>query len=132
MAKSDTGYSNTMPPARRSFSDAVDSASAAPVSSDETPLLRNDAVKPKFQRVIVAISVILLISQVGNFIAMAPQTAILEGIICREHAPLSSESEDGLCKSEPVQTELALVLGWKDTFEMIPGTLSLNLKTQCV
>lgn len=63
--------------------------------------------------------------------AQAPQTAIFEEIICRHHAVQSRGANatiDGVdpCKSELVQGELALVLGYKDTFDVLPGEFGVQ------
>lgn len=68
-----------------------------------------------------------------------PQTAVFEEIICRITMLVSirlalgtrswtQELENALldpnaCKSEAVQGELAIVIGHKDTFDVIPGSL---------
>ncbi|KAJ5419500.1 uncharacterized protein N7487_003050 [Penicillium crustosum] len=69
----------------------------------------------------------------------APQTAIFEAIICRDYQASLRRTGAGnaildsgisnalldsnLCKSEIVQGELAIVIGYKDTFDVIPGLL---------
>lgn len=74
--------------------------------------------------------VLILAVDFGFFMASAPQTAIFEEIICRNHG-LQSRASNGTsggvdpCKSELVQGELALVLGYKDTFDVLPGEFGI-------
>ena len=74
--------------------------------------------------IILSISVTILILDIGSFIAQAPQTAIFEDIICKQYykslASVHKLNNEG-CKIEPVQSDVALITGWKDTFETIPG-----------
>ncbi|KAJ5676528.1 uncharacterized protein N7477_002161 [Penicillium maclennaniae] len=98
------------------------------------PLLANtirDVRVPRTSRsrkllVFLVCSVLILAVDFGFFMAAAPQTAVFEEIICRNHGlqPRSSNGTSGgldPCKSELVQGELALVLGYKDTFDTLPG-----------
>jgi hypothetical protein len=75
-------------------------------------------------------AIILLATDFGFFMAQAPQTAIFEEIICRNHGLRSRDANatiDGVdCKSESVQSELALILGWKDTFDVLPGEFGVR------
>jgi hypothetical protein len=65
----------------------------------------------------------------GHFIGTAPQLKIFEDIICENYkrsldqqAPYANTDFDGsICKSEPVQSELALISGWKNTLDVLPG-----------
>ncbi|KAJ5205015.1 uncharacterized protein N7498_005894 [Penicillium cinerascens] len=80
--------------------------------------------------VLIACSTFILAADFGFFMAQAPQTAIFEEIICRHHAIQSrgiNATIDGVdpCKSELVQGELALILGYRDTFDVLPGILLL-------
>lgn len=66
--------------------------------------------------------------------AQPPQLQIFEDIICRNYVQSinATSSNDGLlssgiaaevdniCKSPVVQKELALVTGWKNTFDTLP------------
>jgi hypothetical protein len=81
--------------------------------------------------VLVVCSVVLLSVEFGFFMAQAPQTAIFEEIICRNHGLRSRTANgpsDGTdpCKSELVQGELALILGYKETFDVLPGQFGLQ------
>jgi hypothetical protein len=78
--------------------------------------------------------IFVLAADFGNDMSLAPQTAIFEQIICRNQGLLSSGggtpssgnppvNGSDPCKSEVVQAELALVLGYKDMFEVLPSIL---------
>ncbi|KAM3497389.1 hypothetical protein MY10362_009260 [Beauveria mimosiformis] len=82
-------------------------------------------------KVTVAASVIILISDVVATVPMTPRLVIFEDIICRNYYDAwgggrgggSGDSRMGDCKVEPVQAELAVINGWKETFDTIPGVL---------
>ncbi|KAJ6111215.1 hypothetical protein N7486_003450 [Penicillium sp. IBT 16267x] len=63
----------------------------------------------------------------GVYLSVAPQTAIFEQIICRKYQEFrnvgnTTHGEDP-CKSEAVQGELALILGYKEGFDVLPTVL---------
>jgi MFS family permease len=112
----------------------------AETAADETqPLLANASTgatpgrsKSKKLMILLMCSIFVLAVDFGNDIGLAPETAIFEQIICRNQGLLSSGGEspptatlpvDGSdpCKSEAVQGELALVLGYKSMFEVLPS-----------
>ncbi|KAM3523409.1 hypothetical protein MY4038_008209 [Beauveria bassiana] len=81
---------------------------------------------PTVFKVTVAVSVIILISDVVASVPMTPRLVIFEDIICRNYYDAwggSGDSRLGDCKVEPVQAELAVINGWKETFDTIPGVL---------
>jgi hypothetical protein len=79
------------------------------------------------QYIILSISAIILILDISSCVAVVPQTVILEDIVCSKYysslvyATSGTKFDGDRCKIEPVQSEVALVNGWKDTFEAIPG-----------
>lgn len=87
--------------------------------------------KSRSKRLVVVIACGFLVfgAQFGTYLTIPSQTAIFEEIICRKylqsHGPwdsLPDASPNGdFCKSEEVQGELALVIGYKDGLDMIPG-----------
>lgn len=88
--------------------------------------VRSPSSSSKKLLVLVVCSIIIMSVDFGFFMAQAPQTAIFEEIICRNHGLQSrtaNGTSDGIdpCKSELVQGELALILGYKETFEVLPG-----------
>ncbi|GAD97260.1 hypothetical protein PVAR5_5933 [Paecilomyces variotii No. 5] len=78
--------------------------------------------------VMIAASTLILAMDFGFYLTAAPQMKIFEDIVCRDYlaalgkAAKTSITED-ICKSEPVQSELALVNGWKETSDVLPGIL---------
>jgi hypothetical protein len=112
-------------------------------SDDTTPLLSSDAgetgddtisnSKSKFKThfgVVLSLCAVMLILDISNYIAVAPETAILEDIVCHNyyrdsyHSKFGDVSQNERCKVEPVQSELALINGWKDALDTIPGKWS--------
>lgn len=111
--------------------------------SEAQPLLINDADGPhsanisksKSNRLLILVvcGFLTFASQFGTYLSIPSQTAIFEQIICRNQLQLRepwnafpniADNED-FCKSEEVQSELALVIGYKDGLDMIPGTSRL-------
>ncbi|THY32782.1 hypothetical protein D6D01_02447 [Aureobasidium pullulans] len=81
---------------------------------------------------IISIAVIVFMLEVSSAIAITPQIQILEAIVCEKYydrtsLAISHPSNDQSCKTEPIQTEVALINGWKNTFEMVPGTKKVIL-----
>ncbi|EJP63623.1 MFS transporter [Beauveria bassiana ARSEF 2860] len=72
---------------------------------------------------IVLISVVA--ADFGNALSLAPQLKLYESLICRRiFGRVAANDGDGgdlICKSPRVQSELAILIGWKDTFDQIPG-----------
>ncbi|KAK4864022.1 hypothetical protein LT330_010232 [Penicillium expansum] len=104
--------------------------------TDETaPLLGSHTIKPaqhpKKLLVSIVCAIFLLSADFGFFMSTAPQIAVYEEIICRNYqATLHGAGNDTLippevnpCKSEAVQGELALVIGYQNTFDVVPGLL---------
>ena len=105
------------------------------VAAHETQPLLGDAseasishrLKSKRLMILIMIAIFALGVDLGNDMGLAPQTAIFERIICRNYGLLSTGNPpvngSDPCKSEAVQAELALVLGYKDMFEVLPSIL---------
>lgn len=77
-------------------------------------------------RVITLVCTLLLLLDIAGFLGMAPQMQIFEDIICQNYYTHQPSQIDTLpvnerCKIEPVQSELAIIQAWKDTFEHLPG-----------
>ncbi|KAJ5627096.1 hypothetical protein N7528_004523 [Penicillium herquei] len=75
-----------------------------------------------------AVSALILAMDFGFFIGAAPQTEIFQDIICQNYLAASGNHTDkipteDICKSTPVQSELVLVNGWKDTSDVLAGML---------
>jgi hypothetical protein len=101
-------------PLLSSSSERVDIATASPFSSTW---------------IIVIVCLILITLGGGDQLMTAPETRLFEAIICRtyyeSHDP-GSIGRDGwvpelLCKIEPVESEVALLLGWQTFFDCLPS-----------
>ncbi|KAF4164615.1 hypothetical protein CNMCM6936_008899 [Aspergillus lentulus] len=97
---------------------------------EETPLLGHDHAPEsgRFTRarwVLIALSLGIIAVNFGSYLAMAPQIQIFESIICQklhpETALLTTKERNARCKAPDVQGELALVNGWKETLDTLPG-----------
>lgn len=86
--------------------------------------------KPWITLVVLGLLLITIVD-VGAFLADPPRTRIFEANIClsyyREHDP-SVISADGtilesLCKIDAVQKKLAMIFGFQDLFDALPGIL---------
>lgn len=81
-------------------------------------------------RVMVIASSIIFFVNFGISTGAAPQLKIFEDIICQSYINNHDEEtphriidfDENICKSEPVQSELALVSGWKNTLDVLLGT----------
>jgi hypothetical protein len=96
------------------------------------PLLATDSSvtptrKSKKLLILIVCSIFLLSAEFGFFMSTAPQTAVFEDIICRNYEAGLNRTKNGTlpdpnpCKSEAVQGELAIIIGYKDTFDTIPS-----------
>ncbi|GMG47330.1 unnamed protein product [Aspergillus oryzae var. brunneus] len=91
--------------------------------------LQNDADRrshhgpvPSVFAVTITACMVMLILDITSAVPTAPRMVIFEDIICRNHyAAWWDISKLGDCKVKAVQGELALINGWKETFEKIPG-----------
>ncbi|KAH1909192.1 uncharacterized protein AFUA_5G12740 [Aspergillus fumigatus Af293] len=68
-------------------------------------------------RILAISSIVFFFVDFGFYLTVPAQTRIFEEIICRQY------TAQGDCKIAPVQSELAAVNGWKDTFDALPGIL---------
>ncbi|KAJ5720497.1 MFS general substrate transporter [Penicillium malachiteum] len=78
--------------------------------------------------VMIAACTLVLAMDFGFYLTAAPQTEVFENIICQNYMAALGEhadktSTEDICKSKPVQSELALVNGWKDTSDVLAGIL---------
>lgn len=85
--------------------------------------------RPSAFRTILSAAAVLLILNIGSHITFAPQTAILQDIVCAKYyadnavLPFPPPSQGDRCKIEPVQSEVAHINAWKDVFEALPGII---------
>lgn len=73
--------------------------------------------------ILVVGSLVVLLADFGPYLAIPAQTKLLEDIICQRYyasqgLPLGHEND---CKIPHVQSELAVINGWKDTFDALPS-----------
>ncbi|CAI7565045.1 unnamed protein product [Penicillium bialowiezense] len=98
------------------------------------PLLAHTTSALESKKIVVftVCAVLLLAVDFGFYMSNAPQLAVFEDIICRNYKETLRRTGEALtpsliegnpCKSEAVQGELALVIGYKDTFDVLPGLL---------
>lgn len=89
--------------------------------------------KKKKPWILLCILVFLLVAiiDVGAFLAEAPKTRVYEANICLHYYQRVDPSKilpDGtvdeeLCKVDEVQRKMAMIFGWQDLFDAIPGIL---------
>lgn len=80
-------------------------------------------------RVMLVAAFLMFSVNFGHYMGTAPQLKIFEDIICQnykqslnqENSHARTAFDDNICKSEPVQSELALISGWKNTLDVLPG-----------
>ncbi|PYI35294.1 MFS multidrug transporter [Aspergillus indologenus CBS 114.80] len=95
----------------------------------EDPIQAQDTAKSPSSSSWVTLVVLLcggaVLFDLANSLGSAAQTAIMENIVCKHYysTAASGHLDADSCKIEPIQTEIALIAGWKDTFETIPGIL---------
>ncbi|KAJ5382218.1 Major facilitator superfamily domain general substrate transporter [Penicillium concentricum] len=75
------------------------------------------------RRLLLLVCLCVVAADFGNYLGYAPHIEIIESIICRQAGSNNSFGVDDNCKSPHVQGELALINGWKDTFDQVPGIL---------
>lgn len=100
-------------------------------ASDDTPLLGSKpAQAAATTRYVVAVSFALVVlADFASYLMDAPQTSILETIICdRHYASVSSNSRQNGndtrdCTVAPVQAELAMIVQLSNTFNLVPGLI---------
>ncbi|KAK4165567.1 major facilitator superfamily domain-containing protein [Cladorrhinum sp. PSN259] len=115
--------------------------------SDDHPAALEEPLGPKPMSVksilftmLTSAGVVFLLD-IGNSLSLAPQTAILESIVCqryyeRLHGQLNWQYQGNVsviswgaggtdkdCKIGPIQSQVAFINGWKDVCETLPGIL---------
>jgi MFS family permease len=86
--------------------------------------------KPWVFLVVLALLLVAIID-VGAYLGEPPKTRIYETNICLSYCRTHDASVIGpdgtipekLCKIDAVQQKLAMIFGWQDTFDAIPGIL---------
>ena len=102
------------------------------VASDHSASDALSAPKKKpWMRLCVLGLLLIAIVDVGAFLAEPPRTRIFEANIClsyyRQHDASAIGVDDTIpeskCKIDAVQQKLAMIFGWQDMFDAIPGIL---------
>ncbi|KAM4064466.1 major facilitator superfamily protein [Hirsutella rhossiliensis] len=95
----------------------------APRQDETTPLLQAPSTPNGGPwRAILCTALTFLLLSIGSHISLAPQTAILQDIICRDYYNSDSLGPDR-CKIDAVQSQVAVINGWRDVFESLPAML---------
>ena len=100
----------------------------------ETALQAARAVNVK--ATVSIVTVLIALAMFSSFMSIPAQNVIFEQIICDQYFSTSNgtsripfppkDGTSGLqdpCKAVPVQSELGYVIGWKDTFEVLPSLI---------
>lgn len=91
-------------------------------ASEYTPLLE-PSTRPQDRssrwRVLALICFIVLIQDFAEYLSQAPQTEIWLEVVTRKFCPVGQDGPE--CQMDRVQREVALLQGWKDTLEQVPG-----------
>jgi MFS family permease len=103
---------------------------------ENTPLLSSGLAdaefpipsKPSSTNFLLKVCALMVILDISGYLAIAPQTKIFQDIICADYYLRSNGSTATAldishydCKIEPITSEVALINGWKDTFDQLPG-----------
>lgn len=100
------------------------------IDSEALPSTPTPKKKPWVLLVALVFALVAIID-VGAFLAEPPRTRVYESNLCliyyREHDP-SVIGDDGnipekLCKVDEVQQKMAMIFGWQDMFDAIPGII---------
>ncbi|OJJ03079.1 hypothetical protein ASPVEDRAFT_42597, partial [Aspergillus versicolor CBS 583.65] len=92
------------------------------MAHETTPLLHPGKHNHQAHWILILLCIVIVTIDFGSALSAAPQTQILEDIVCRalhRDAVISAST----CKGADVQSELALINGWKETFDQIPGII---------
>ncbi|KAK0710408.1 major facilitator superfamily domain-containing protein [Apiosordaria backusii] len=109
---------------RRSDEAAALLGSSATLTSTQDQDTRSHSIWPA----IIATTSVVILLDIGRYLSLAPQTAILESIVCNQYYAQNQpntilEPRFNKCKIEPVQSEVAIINGWKDVFGTLPAIL---------
>ncbi|KGO47973.1 Major facilitator superfamily domain, general substrate transporter [Penicillium expansum] len=89
--------------------------------------LVKEPVYPRWIITVVLLCGGAVLFDLSNNLGEVAEVAILEDIVCRDYYAKSAVntfiSAAERCKIEPIQTEIALLNGWRETFETIPAIL---------
>ncbi|KAL3467370.1 major facilitator superfamily domain-containing protein [Aspergillus heterothallicus] len=94
------------------------------MADESTPLLASTRTITSRQAhwILFVLCTVIVTIDFASYLSIAPQTQILEDIICRDLHP-DAITFSSTCKDVDVQSELALLTGWKETFDQLPGII---------
>ncbi|GLA64470.1 hypothetical protein AtubIFM55763_008508 [Aspergillus tubingensis] len=93
-------------------------------ASEYTPLLESSKQPQERSsrwRVLALTCFIILVQDFAEYLSQAPQTEVWLEIVTRKFCPVGQDGPG--CQMDRVQKEVALLQGWKDTLEQVPGIL---------
>lgn len=89
-----------------------------------------ESVYPRWIITVVLLCGGAVLFDLSNNLGEVAEVALLEDMVCRDyyakHVVNAVTSAAERCKIEPIQTEIALLNGWRETFETIPGEFILE------
>lgn len=96
-------------------------------ATETTPLIdREPSTRTSTRYIwdILPLALIMLVLDTSMYLSVGPETAIFEEVACSAHyrtgdAVFSMEQRE--CKIEPVQSEVAFIIAWRQALEIIPG-----------
>ncbi|KAI9690975.1 MAG: hypothetical protein M1822_008595 [Bathelium mastoideum] len=102
-----------------------------PLSSAEGTNGNSLTPRTHYARVILLIAAVVVALEGGELLIVNPLIRMFEAILCRKHYDNNDPSvigRDGwvpeqLCKIEPVESGVALLLGWQTFFDYLPSLL---------
>ncbi|KAF1968015.1 MFS transporter-like protein [Bimuria novae-zelandiae CBS 107.79] len=111
----------------------------APLLSEQTsrdtspapPLPVQHTKKKPWVLLTAMVFVLITIVDAGAFLAEPPKTRVFEANLCLRYYEENDPSKidkngsvpEALCKIDEVQQKLAMIFGWQDTFDAIPGLI---------
>ncbi|KAJ0336727.1 hypothetical protein COL922a_007618 [Colletotrichum nupharicola] len=91
---------------------------AAPLSASTT----KSTQQRKSLGIVTTCILLIILLELGAYLATIPLNQVLEEIICRNLDPhLPPDTDEPRCKDKAVQAELSIVRGWQSTLDFIPG-----------
>lgn len=118
-------FTQTMPsPRDPTYDETTSLLQEEPEGSAQSNLVK-EPVYPRWIITVVLLCGGAVLFDLSNNLGEVAEVAILEDIVCRDYYAKSAVntiiSAAERCKIEPIQTEIALLNGWRETFETIPG-----------
>jgi hypothetical protein len=95
------------------------------------PTLHRSSSTWPWKYVVILCMALAIISDIGEDLFAAPKVRLFESVICTQYYSNNDPSylgpggtvKEELCKIDPVQDEVAFILGWQLFFDSIPAIL---------